>query len=127
MFGGAAKEVGDVRTKNGLPMKMRFFYDQLGGAPVAGKEYPQYPSPENLGWVDVSDGARGVTAGIAKFWQTWPKGVEVRGGDAAIRLHVWSNVEQKVHKVPEGYDQKWETLCSETVPGRANFYPAPVR
>lgn len=135
-FGGAASSGGTGRTKSGLPMKYRWFYDQKNGVPLEGKEYPQYPSPDNLGWVDASDENGGVTAGIAKFWQTWPKGVEIRDG-GKLRLHIWSNVKQEVRQMPKshleskgetmeeipGYSQRWETLHSETVAGRGNIFP----
>ncbi len=121
-FGGAAAAVGEVPTKSGLPMELRWFYDQTSGQPLPGKDYPRPPSPENLGFVDLSDGRRGVTAGIAYFWQTWPKGVEA-AGSGTLRLHVWSNIERKVRTVPVNYDQRFETLHSDAVPLRGNLFP----
>jgi hypothetical protein len=59
-------------------------------------------------------------------------------GDGTLRLHLWSNVERKVLPMPAahtestgerdtgefpGYDQRWEALHSETVPGRGNMFP----
>ncbi|KKL82623.1 hypothetical protein LCGC14_1982900, partial [marine sediment metagenome] len=41
------------------------------------------------GWVDVSDGRRGVTAAVRSFWQTFPKRIVATAG--AIRLEHWAD------------------------------------
>ncbi len=40
------------------------------------------------GWIDVTDGRRGVLATIRNFWQMWPNGLEVDGG-GRLSLQLW--------------------------------------
>lgn len=40
------------------------------------------------GWIDASDGSRGVFATIRNFWQMWPNGLEVDGSGQLV-LQLW--------------------------------------
>lgn len=54
------------------------------------------------GWLDVSDGRRGVAFGIRDFWQTWPKGISaapVREGGTAVRMGLFPRESGKSQEV----------------------------
>ncbi len=93
----------------------------------------------DLGWAALyhADGGPGVMGGVRRFWQLWPKAVEVtdRGH---LRLHLWPNIDGKVLPLPEQDDktEAWnayfkegvdypveKALRSRLVPGRAHMFP----
>jgi hypothetical protein len=105
------------------------------GKPLEGK--CKSIKPNHLGWAAVQDHGGGVMGGIRRFWQLWPKAVEVTG-TRHLRLHLWANVGDKVLPLPkqdentkpwnlyfkEGVDYPVEkALRSRLMPGRAHFYP----
>ena len=45
-------------------------------------------SGQNLGWVDISDGRRGMTTAVRNFWQQHPKGIELsEDGTVSVKLY----------------------------------------
>jgi len=97
----------------------------FGGAAASGDEGKcKSAPPEELGWVDLSDGSRGCAAGIWRFWQLNPTALEARG-DGRLGLHLWANLDQKVLKCPPDWnpDKDLDTLVSHIVPGRAVIFP----
>lgn len=127
-FGGAAKALGNGHTKNCLPLPYRWASDKSGavGLPQADEKPQEYgDAPDGLGWVDLSDGQRGVATGIRWFWQLWPKAVEARNtpDGSSLRLHLWANVDEKVLSVPGGWSPSHDSIVSRQVKGRANVFP----
>jgi hypothetical protein len=62
---------------NGLDLAQEFhnsfkIYDLATGGVVGSGGQPE-------GFINISDGSRGVTAMIRNFWQMWPTGLEVDG------------------------------------------------
>lgn len=98
VFGGAAKAAGEGKCKNAQPQ------------------------PDGLGWVDLSDGEKGMTVGLRRMWQQWPKALEARP-DGSVRAHLWANIDEAVHQVPANLDLTMEAHHSDVVEGRHNLFP----
>jgi len=97
----------------------------FGGAAKAGGEGPcknGKPQPDGLGWVDVSNADAGMTAGLRRMWQQHPKALEARP-DGSVRVHLWANIDEKVHAVPADLDMSMEAHHSDVVEGRHNLFP----
>ncbi|MFW6158863.1 MAG: glycoside hydrolase family 88 protein [Planctomycetota bacterium] len=91
----------------------------------------------DLGWAALANETGGVMAGIRRFWQLWPKAVEVDGA-GHLKLHLWPNLDGAVHPLPEQDEttKPWNTywkegvdypvekaLHSRLMPGRAHMFP----
>jgi hypothetical protein len=94
------------------------------------------PLPTDLGWASLSDGTLGAGIGIQRFWQLWPKAVEV-DADGVLTAHLWPNLDRKVLPLPKQDDKtpSWDiyqeagkdypverALHSRLMPGRAHFF-----
>jgi hypothetical protein len=124
VYGGTAKEAGEGKCKTLQPAGKDIENPNLADTKTLLEVTASAVQPRELGWADLSDGAKGLTVGCRRFWQQWPKAAEARAeGGGAVRLHLWANLDEAVHKVPADYDQKMEAMCSDTVPGRSSIFP----
>jgi hypothetical protein len=63
--------------------------DTIGyGGAVEGTEKGKDGKPTSPGWVDLSDGRKGLAVGLRWFWQMHPKTVEV-SGDGRLRMGLY--------------------------------------
>ncbi len=64
----------------GVLAKSSTAWEFTGEAKAAGPGGdPKAKKPLSLGWADLSGPAGGAAAGVYRFWQVWPKGLEVTG------------------------------------------------
>ncbi len=61
---------------------------ELGGS-LGGSGKGKATKPLTTGWASLSDGRRGVAAGVRWFWQLYPRTVEATGS-GALRLELYS-------------------------------------
>ena len=62
-----------------------------------------------VGWVDVSDGAKGVMAGIRDFWQTYPRAIKAEGTSLIL--------------MPKASIASRPDLLTRPLNSRCHFYP----
>lgn len=82
----------------------------FGGA-VQGKGGGKQAKSANIGWGCLSDGRKGVGAGIRWFWQLHPKSVEFTG-DGIVRVGLYTSRHKKPLKIYTGVARTHEVrLC----------------
>ncbi len=72
----------------------------FGGA-VSGSSKAKSSKPKNVGWASLSDGAKGVAAGVRWFWQMHPKSLELTG-DGLVRVGLFPARAGKTVKIYSG-------------------------
>jgi len=70
----------------GVLVKSSTNWEFTGEAKGAGD--PKAKKPLALGWADLSGDKGGVAVGVYRFWQTWPKGLEV-SGDGTVNVGLY--------------------------------------
>ena len=108
-----------------------------GAEGVQGEGKCKSTQTSDLGWIALHGKDRGVMGGVRRFWQLWPKAVEVNR-DGHLKLHLWANIDEKVLPLPkqdektEAWNTYWKegvdypvekALRSRLMPGRAHFFP----
>jgi hypothetical protein len=89
----------------------------FGGA-VRGEGAGKQTKPENIGWGYLTDGQKGIGAGVRNFWQLHPKSVEFTG-DGVARLGLYPARHAKPLKIYAGVARTHEIrLCFN--PGAAD-------
>ncbi|MCG3178720.1 MAG: hypothetical protein BIFFINMI_01049 [Phycisphaerae bacterium] len=57
------------------------------GGDASGSGKCKSSKPLTLGWGDASSGGVGVAAGVRRFWQNFPKAIEVKPGELVVHLY----------------------------------------
>src|SRR5579863_7162869 len=69
-----------------------------------------------LGWLDINDGSKGVTAWVQDFWQNYPLGLEAKG--KALSIQLWPT-----YDFTREFDAKRDNALKD-VPGYGVIWPA---
>ena len=69
---------------------------------------------QTAGWLDLSDGSKGMAAGVKWFWQTWPRAVKADPSAVLVMLHANFESAPPLMSGPRGPRANWYPGMSQT-------------
>lgn len=96
--GGVCKVGGESKVFQGKAGKIFAKNSDLSEISIdgaqAGTAKGKSTKPNNIGWVDLSNGGKGVAVGVRWFWQMFPKAMEVTA-DGKLRAALYAKESEK--------------------------------